>query len=132
MNSSGNKKLLAVPAVVAVIGLVLLIIGLLSGSTLSPKQISNGSTVQLSGGFSIYSKSASDRTATTCNVDGTTLGRPTKDFSVSADGTKYYEVARSTVAKEPSTAPATPARCMPASVPTRSAAASTPPASSSA
>lgn len=97
MHSSGSKRLVAVPAVVAVIGLVLLIIGLLSGSGVQLSQFGNGSTVSLDGGFSVYSKTAADRTATFCRVGGTTLGRPIRDFSVSADGTKYYEVARSTV-----------------------------------
>ncbi|MGN6414052.1 hypothetical protein [Flexivirga sp.] len=95
MNSLGNKKLLAVPAVVAVIGLVLLIIGLLSGSTVKLTQFSNGSNLSMSGGFSVYSPQSADRTATVCKVDSTTMGRPTKDFSVTADGTKYYEIARS-------------------------------------
>ncbi|MFC6706122.1 hypothetical protein [Flexivirga alba] len=95
MNSLGNKKLLAVPAIVAVIGLVLLIIGLLSGSTVKLTQFSSGSSLSMSGGFSVYSPTAADRTAAICNLDGKTLPRPTKDFSVSASGTKYYEIARS-------------------------------------
>ena len=79
MNSLGNKKLLAVPAVVAVIGLVLLIIGLLSGSSVKLTQFSNGSTLSMNGGFSVYSKTAADRTATFCKVDGTTLSVKLRD-----------------------------------------------------
>lgn len=95
MNSLGNKKLLAVPAVVAVIGLVLLIIGLLSGSTVKLTQFTSGSNLSMSGGFSVYSSTSADRTATYCKIGSSTLPRPTKDFSVSASGTKYYEIARS-------------------------------------
>ncbi|GGB18017.1 hypothetical protein GCM10011492_04840 [Flexivirga endophytica] len=95
MNALGNKKLLAVPAVVAVVGLVLLIIGLLSGSTVKLTQFNSGSNLSMSGGFSVYSPESADRTAAICSLDGKTLPRPTKDFSVSADGTKYYEIARS-------------------------------------
>lgn len=95
MNPLGHKKLLAVPAIVAVAGLVLLFIGLLSGPTVNLTQFTSGSNLSLSGGFSVYSPTAADRTATFCTADGKTLPRPTRDFSVTADGTKYYEVARS-------------------------------------
>ncbi|WP_181445498.1 hypothetical protein [Flexivirga caeni] len=97
MNS--NKKLVAGSAVVAVVGLILLIVGLLSGSSFKPTAFSSGSTISMSGGFSVYSKTAADRTATTCQVGTTTMGRPTKDFSVTSSGTKYYEVARSSSSK---------------------------------
>ncbi|WP_446664211.1 hypothetical protein [Flexivirga sp. B27] len=99
MNSLGNKKLLAVPAVVAVIGLVLLIIGLLSGSSVKLTQFNSGSSLSMDGGFSVYSPESGDRTAALCTLDGKTLPRPTKDFSVTADGTKYYEIARSDSSK---------------------------------
>lgn len=95
MNAPGNKKLLTVPAIVAVVGFLLLIIGLLSGATVKLTQFTSGSTLSMSGGFSVYSPTAADRTATFCTADGKTLPRPTRDFSISADGAKYYEVARS-------------------------------------
>lgn len=95
MNPLGNNRLLAVPAIIAVVGLVLLFIGLLSGSTVNLTEFTSGSNLSLSGGFSVYSPTAADRTATFCTADGKTLPRPTRDFSVTADGTKYYEVARS-------------------------------------
>lgn len=95
MDSSGKKSLLLVPAVVAVIGLVLLVLGLLSGWSLKPIRFSSGDNLSMTGGFSVYSPESADRLATVCKVGSDTMGRPTKDFSVSADGTKYYEIARS-------------------------------------
>lgn len=99
---SGSKKaLLAIPAVVAVIGLVLLLVSLFAlGSSVKLSGFNSGQTITSDNGFSVYSTSQSARANAVCTTvtDGktVTLNRPTKDFSVDADGTKYWEVARST------------------------------------
>ena len=99
---SGTKKLLAIPAVIAVIGLVLLIVGLFSGTSIKLTAFGNGQSITTTGdsGFSVYSTSQSARASAVCTTvaDGKTLtlNRPTKDFSVDASGTKYWEIARST------------------------------------
>ncbi len=100
---SGNKKaVLAVPAVVAVVGLVLLLVSLFAlGSSVKLSGFTSGQTITASdSGFSVYSTSQDARANAVCTTvtDGktVTLNRPTQDFSVDADGTKYWEVARST------------------------------------
>ncbi|TWP35204.1 hypothetical protein [Leekyejoonella antrihumi] len=100
-SGSGDNRLLALPAGVAVIGLVLLIIGLLSGASIKLSAFGNGQSINPgSSGFSVYSTSQSARANTVCTtVSGgktLTLNRPTKNFSIDASGTKYWEIARST------------------------------------
>ncbi|MDQ2850555.1 MAG: hypothetical protein M3Y49_07440, partial [Actinomycetota bacterium] len=97
-----NKKaLVAIPAVVALIGLVLLIIGLASSQNVKVTSFTNGSSVSATtDGFSVYSADKAARTATVCTaVSGgrtSTLGRPSADFSVKGTGGTLWEVARST------------------------------------
>ncbi len=100
--SGGRKRLLIIPAVVAVIGLVLLLVSLfVLGSSVKLSGFTSGSTITSSdSGFSVYSTTQSARANAVCTTvtDGktVTLNRPSADFSVEADGTKYWEVARST------------------------------------
>ena len=96
-----KKTLVAIPAVVAVVGLVLLIVGFASGGGgAKVSAFSTGARVTSDAGFSIYSTDKSSRTATVCRAvsDGTTstMGRPSSDFSVKSNGGTYWEVARST------------------------------------
>ena len=100
-NSSGNKNaLLAVPAAAAVLGLILLLVSMLSSPKVSLNGFANGNDVtSTDSGFSIYSTEQGDRGAARCSVvnngQTTTFDQPSADFSVEADGKKYWEIARS-------------------------------------
>ena len=97
-----NKKvMLAVSAVLAAIGLLLLVVGLVSGPSAKVSSFSNGAVVSSTNdGFSIYSTDNATRASEVCTAVSagktTTLGRPDADFSVKAGGGTYWEVARST------------------------------------
>ena len=97
--SSGSRTRFAIPAALAALGLVLLVVGGLLRSSVTLTQLAGGSRIHSSdAGFSIYSTEQADRERAVCTTqaDGSTLTllRPDADFSVEADGTKYWEIAR--------------------------------------
>ncbi|WP_211308437.1 hypothetical protein [Calidifontibacter indicus] len=100
-NSSGNKNaLLAVPAAAAVLGLILLLVSMLFSPKVNLAGLSNGDLVNASdSGFSVYSTDQSDRAAASCSVVNngktTSFDQPSADFSVEAEGKKYWEIGRS-------------------------------------
>ncbi|WP_205744623.1 hypothetical protein [Yimella sp. RIT 621] len=98
-NSSGNKNaMLAIPAAAALLGLILVLVSALASPKVSLNGFSNGQSVE-SSAFSVYSTEQSDRGNAQCSVvangNTTSFGQPSEDFSVEADGKKYWEIGRS-------------------------------------
>lgn len=99
--SKSSKAPLGIGAALALIGLVLLVVGLMSGGGVKLNPFQNGQSINAEdAGFSVFSTEQGARASSTCtaeqNGNATTLGRPASDFSVEADGSTYYEIARST------------------------------------
>ncbi|WP_207948180.1 hypothetical protein [Metallococcus carri] len=98
--SAGPKKaLLALPAAVALIGLVLVLVALLSSSAVKLAGFTDRQTIQANAsGFSVYSADQGARTTANCQAaaggNNVSLNQPASDFSVSAGGSKYWEIAR--------------------------------------
>ncbi|WP_050669171.1 hypothetical protein [Luteipulveratus halotolerans] len=101
MSSTPSKAKLGAAGGLILLGLILLIVGLLSGGSVKLHGFTNGQQVDAKdSGFSVFSNDQAARSAVTCtatvNGEQKTLLRPAEDFSVEADGTKYWEIARST------------------------------------
>ncbi|MDF8264223.1 hypothetical protein, partial [Luteipulveratus flavus] len=101
MSSTSSKTRLGIAGALVLLGLILLIVGLLSGGSVKLQGFNNGQQINAKdAGFSVFSPDQSARSAVTCQADQggqkSTLDRPSNDFSISADGTKYWEIARST------------------------------------
>ena len=99
--SKSSKAPLGIGAALALIGLVLLVVGLMSGGGVKLAEFQNGQSINAEdAGFSVFSTEQGARASSTCtaeqNGNATTLGRPASDFSVEANGSTYYEIARST------------------------------------
>ncbi|WP_018156297.1 hypothetical protein [Demetria terragena] len=97
--SKSSKAPLGIGAALALLGLILLIVGLFAGGGPTLSKFQSGGTVTAEdGGFSLYSTDQGARSAAVCTAskDGedSALGRPSEDFKVSSDGSDYYEVAR--------------------------------------
>ncbi|YAL84359.1 hypothetical protein ACMYYO_06010 [Dermacoccaceae bacterium W4C1] len=98
--SKSSKLPLGLGALLALVGLVLLIVGLFTGGGVKLTQFSNGNQVtSKDDGFSVYSDNGDVRANAICYADKdgnrTTLDRPNSDFTVEADGNTYTEIARS-------------------------------------
>ena len=101
MSSTPSKAKLGAAGGLILLGLILLIVGLLSGGSVKLHGFTNGQQVDAKdSGFSVFSNDQTARSAVSCtatvNGEQKTLLRPSEDFSVEADGTKYWEIARST------------------------------------
>ena len=98
-NPGAKKALLAIPAAAALLGLILLLVSLLASPKVSLRGITSGNVVEAAeNGYSIYSTEQGDRGTAQCRVVGdgktTPLDTPSADFSVEADGKKYWEIGR--------------------------------------